>query len=141
MFSYEYYNMVRIIPFVLDDSSVPERIVKSNRIQYWVLLVINAVVAFIYAITYYFFDVAYFINNGNYSEAIRFGTFSYLALCLLSIISGVYLGLSIYRIKKMITQKEDVVNTTIMTIHAATFTIYMLSTFVSVIILGLDAWG
>ena len=105
------------------------------------MLVINAVVAFIYAITYYFFDVAYFINNGNFSETIRFGTFSYLALCLLSIISGVYLGLSIYRIKKMITQKEDVVNTTIMTIHAATFTIYMLSTFVSVIILGLDAWG
>jgi len=28
MFAYEYYNMVRIIPFVLDDVPLPERIVK-----------------------------------------------------------------------------------------------------------------
>ena len=32
MFSYEYYNMVRIIPFVLDDIAPPESILKSNRV-------------------------------------------------------------------------------------------------------------
>ena len=31
MFSYEYYNMVRIIPFVLDDIPPPESILTSNK--------------------------------------------------------------------------------------------------------------
>ena len=32
MFSYEYYNMARTIPYVLDDITPPESIVTSNRI-------------------------------------------------------------------------------------------------------------
>jgi hypothetical protein len=65
---------------------------------------------------------------------------SSIGLCLLSIISGFYLGFSIYRIKKMATEKDDLVNTKIMTIHAASFGIYMLSSLVSVVMLVLDAW-
>ena len=33
MFSFEYYNMVRIIPYVLDDSSPPESIVRSKELS------------------------------------------------------------------------------------------------------------
>ena len=54
MFSYEYYNMVRIIPYVLDDIPPPESIFRSNRIQFWVFTVLNIVVAFLVAASYYF---------------------------------------------------------------------------------------
>ena len=54
MFSYEYYNMARIIPFVLDDIAPPERIVKSNRVQYWVWFILNIVVLALIGVSYYF---------------------------------------------------------------------------------------
>ena len=60
-----------------------------------------------------------------------------LALSLLAIVSGIYLGLSIYRIKKLITAKKVQVNTKIMILHAATFSLYMLITIVAVLFLGL----
>ena len=56
-------------------------------------------------------------------------------------VSGLYLGFSIYRIKKLIAKKEDLVNTKIMTLHALSFGIYMLSNIVSVTVLGLYSWG
>ena len=59
---------------------------------------------------------------------------------MLSIVSGVYFGLSIYRIKKISTEKEDLVNSNALNFHAASFGIYMFSTIVSVVVLGLDAW-
>ena len=63
-----------------------------------------------------------------------------MALCTLSIISGTYLGVSVYRIKKKITDQEDLANTKIISIHAAVFTFYMISTFVSVLASGLYSW-
>ena len=56
-------------------------------------------------------------------------------------ISGIYLGCSIYRIMKLITDKEDLVNTKIMTIHAAAFGIYMISTLIFVIIYLIAAYS
>ena len=51
------------------------------------------------------------------------------ALCtaLLSIISGLYLGVPIHQINKLIKEKQLQVNTKIMMVHAATFGIYVLS--------------
>ena len=46
MFSFEYYNMVRVIPFVLEDIPLPENMVKSNRAQFWFWLILNVLVAF-----------------------------------------------------------------------------------------------
>ena len=46
---------------------------------------------------------------------------------LLSITSGLYLGVSIYRIHKLIKEKQLQVNTKIMMIHAAIFGIFVLS--------------
>ena len=46
---------------------------------------------------------------------------------LLSITSGLYLGVSIYRIHKLIKEKQIQVNTKIMMIHVATLGIFVLS--------------
>ena len=119
MFSFEYYNMVRIIPYVLDDSSPPESIVRSNRAQFWFWLVLNIVVAFLFGCANYFMYVSEkYVKNDmkTYHIATSSTTIFYLILSLLSVISGTYLGLSIHRIKKLITQKEDLINTKIMTI-------------------------
>ena len=59
MFSYEYYNMVRIIPFVLDDIAPPESIVKSNRVQYWVWIWISMIFALLSGIAKYFWQSLY----------------------------------------------------------------------------------
>ncbi len=56
-------------------------------------------------------------------------------------ISGIYLGCSIYLIKKLIIEKEDLVNTKIMTLHAAAFGIFMISTLVYVIIFTIKAYS
>ena len=45
MFSFEYYNMVRIIPYALDNIPLPEDIIRNNRAQNWFWLVLNTVVA------------------------------------------------------------------------------------------------
>ena len=70
----------------------------------------------------------------------KYSTICFFALSVLSIVSMIYFGFSILRIKKLITENEDVINTKIMTVHAATFSIYMLSTFVSVVGFGLYSW-
>ena len=54
MFSFEYYKMVRIIPFVLDDKTLPQSILKENTVQFWVFIVLNTICAILLGVTYYF---------------------------------------------------------------------------------------
>ena len=49
-------------------------------------------------------------------------------LSILSLVSGAYLGYSIYNIKKKITEKDDELNVKIMFLHAASFILFILST-------------
>ena len=98
MFSFEYYNMVRIIPFVLDDIPIPENIIKLNKTQFWVWIILNTIAAILWGITMI------------YNEFIRI---SLIIVFLLGFISANYLGLSIYRIRKLIKQKEIQINTKI----------------------------
>jgi|688.fasta_scaffold1557849_1 hypothetical protein len=57
--------MVRIIPFVLDVIPPPEFIIRSNRIQFWLIVFIIAIVAILCGVSKYFFefyDAQYFQN-------------------------------------------------------------------------------
>ena len=45
MFSYEYYDMVRTIPYVLEDIPLPKGMARSNRVQFWFWLGLNALFA------------------------------------------------------------------------------------------------
>ena len=63
----------------------------------------------------------------------------YLTNCTLSIISGVYLGYSIYQIKQIINSHE-VLHTKNLTVHTIAFSIYMLSYALTGIAVGLEAW-
>ena len=67
MFSYEYFNMVRIIPFVLDDVPPPESILKSNKVQFWLWTVLNMIVAFLSGIFVYF--CIFFALKGRYDAS------------------------------------------------------------------------
>ena len=91
-------------------------------------------------------DFVYYVSHLKKDKelaiiAAKYFTFSYLGLCILSIISGSYFGFAIYRVKKLIIEHKDLVNTKIMSMHAISFSVYMLSTIVSVVALGLSAWG
>jgi hypothetical protein len=64
----------------------------------------------------------------------------YLTNCTLSIISGVYLGYSIYQIKQIINCHE-VLHTKNLTVHTVAFSIYMMSYLLTGLAVGLNAWG
>ena len=121
MFSYEYYNMVRIIPFVLDDIAPPESIMKSNRVQFWLWSVLNTLTAFLAGVSYYVYCI------DGYDRALMMFSILVMIISLLEVISAFYLGVSIYRIKKLISDKQLQVNTKIMVVQAATFTLYLFS--------------
>ncbi len=125
MFSYEYFNMVRIIPFVLDDTIPPESILKSNKAQFWIWMVLNMVVSFLGGVAYFNFCVNH-ISWDHDSDLIIF-TILFICLSILDTISVFYLGISIIHIRKLIKEKELLVNTKIMIVHAATFVLYLSS--------------
>lgn len=64
----------------------------------------------------------------------------YLTNCALSVISGLYLGYSIFKIKRIINCHE-VLHTKNLTVHAVAFSIYMLSYLLTGVAVGLFAWG
>ena len=63
MFSYEYYNMVRLIPFVLEDITPPKNMVRCNRLQFWFWMILNTVAAFVYTASFYFLFVSDIITE------------------------------------------------------------------------------
>jgi hypothetical protein len=87
-FSFEYYNMVRIIPFVLDEIPLNSNILKSNTAQFWILTFLITIAAVLLGVSAYF-------ENNLYQIIILY------ILTLLSFISAIYLVWSIYRIKKL----------------------------------------
>jgi hypothetical protein len=107
LFSYEYYNMVRIIPFVLDGLSLPEEISKSNRIQFWIGITLNSFISVVYGIAYYFCYLFWIEGNQEkVSKALKYYKSLSLGSNIVQLISAFYLGLSILRIKKLIEKKE-----------------------------------
>ena len=115
-FSFEYYNMVRIIPFVLDEIPPPLIIVKSNIAQFWILTILNTIAAVL-------LGVSSFFKNINDQVIIIY------VLTLFSFISAIYLVWSVYRIRKLTKEKKLDINTKIIIVHALTVSIYLLSLF------------
>ena len=62
MFSYEYYNMVRLIPYILDDITPPESMVKCNRVQYWFWLLVNIIFAIGYGASIFIVDFSFYVS-------------------------------------------------------------------------------
>ena len=116
MFSFEYYKMVRIIPFVLDEKPLLQSIVKENSVQFWVLIVLNTIDAVLIGVSLYFCYV---------SENCPAFYIIYMATCLLGFISGIYLGLSIFRIRKLTKERKLEINTKIMIVHISTFILFL----------------
>ena len=104
-------------------------------------MLLNGIVAFVYGVSCYFLYVAYSTQNDK--GMIRQEKYSVICsflLSFLSIVTGIYFGFSIFRIKNLINESENLINTKIMTVHAATFSIFMLSTIVSSVGFGLYSW-
>jgi hypothetical protein len=120
-FSFEYYNMVRIIPFVLDALPPLQSIIYQNTAQFWIWIVLNTMAAVAIGVSTYFGEITGRRKNSE---------ISYLTLTLLEFISLIYLGLSIYRIRKMTKEKEIKINTKLMIVHALTVIISLLSLFI-----------
>ena len=69
-------------------------------------------------------------SNKNEDEATKkafkyYTAFDYVN-SILSVVSGIYLGFSIYQIRKLNKEKETELNTTQMVLHVATFAISIL---------------
>jgi hypothetical protein len=90
--------MARIIPFLLDGKTVPESLFKSNKAQYWIWFILITVDVILVGFCSYLL----LVDEPNKLEY-EYQSFFLLALALLCIIVIFYLGLSIYRIKKLTT--------------------------------------
>lgn len=128
MFSYEYYHMARVIPFVLDDKVIPDNILKSNRAQFRIWCILITIVCVLFGLFVYLLDANY--SSPNKKKLFLYEAISLLVLALLSTVVSFYLGLSIYRIKQLTTMKNCQVNTKIMTVHASIFGIFTISSLV-----------
>ena len=67
-------------------------------------------------------------RQGDNLLATKLWSICSLILCVLNLVSGLYLGSSIYSIKKKMTEQDDAINVRIMTVHVASFSIYIVST-------------
>jgi cation transport ATPase len=123
--------MVRIIPFVLEGTSPTKSIVKSNTAQFWIWTILNTIAAVLSGVSYYF---------GHISSHYKTDKISLMIITLLCIISAIYLGMSIYRIRKLTKKKEIHINTKIMIVHSSTVIIYLLS-LIGVIFTFFDNYG
>ena len=75
--------MIRIIPYVLDEVSTPPEIVKSNRIQFWIWLILITVVAFCLNVCLYFSTIESAINDYQGEKAEVFYDIFFLLQCVL----------------------------------------------------------
>jgi len=78
----------------------------------------------------------YFVCVDGYPKAGMIFTILLIFISLLDIISALYLGVSIYSIKKLITKRNLIIDTKIMVVQAVTFALYLLSIIVFCISFG-----
>ena len=121
---------------------MPASIVKWNKIQYWFWLVLNTTNTLFFSVfAYYLTRETYITQNteGAY-KVLRYYSYTFFSDCLLKIVFGSYMAYAIYRVKRIINQHE-ILNTKILTLHTASFAVYMLSTIINVLFIGLYAEG
>ncbi len=69
----------------------------------------------------------YFVCVDGYPKAGMIFTILLIFISLLDIISALYLGVSIYSIKKLITKRNLIIDTKIMIVQAVTFALYLIN--------------
>ena len=82
------------------------------------MMVLSSIGAFLSGVSFYLYNEKFHKASKYYKRLI-------LIFSLVALISCLYLGVSIYRIKKLIRVKQLQVNTRIMVLHAVIFVIYV----------------
>ena len=103
LFAFEYYNLIRIRPYAEKDQPVPVHVVKSNNCQYWFWIAVNLATPIAESICLLFYAKA--LKQPNHQVMHRLKKVVLIGFSLnffLQIITGIYLGYAIIRIKRII---------------------------------------
>ena len=101
LFAYEYFNLVRTIPYVFANKKIPQELLASNKRQYWFWLTLNIVFSLIFGLIASLAYLKFENKTANTFITVSF-VVNYYIIGLLQIVSGVYLGHSIYKIREII---------------------------------------
>ena len=85
------------MPYQLEEIPPPTGMIKCNTVQYWTFLILNIFVAVFFAAVEY---LDYGQNAGDYIDLLQLA--STWMVFLLQLTSGLYLGYSIYKTRKLV---------------------------------------
>ena len=127
MFAHKYFSMSRQLPLKLVNIKVPRIIVICDNITNWIFLSLNSIPPILYGVGVIGLFQA--LSNGNTELANKFSVMFYICFQITEfapIITGVYLFTALHFIRKY-KRHEVQINAKVMTLHAASFAIYMAS--------------
>ena len=106
IFSFKYYEISRHTPYVIDESEIPDKVIRSNKALNRCFLTFNILVPLLQGISTFMNNLTYF-NQGKSVPIwnITMNIIQYLTF-LLQIISGIFFGFAIYKIKQQISKEE-----------------------------------
>jgi hypothetical protein len=133
MFAFEYYSISRYMPFLLVKMSPDSGMISFDEKVYKTFFVLNILMPVVNGVSlgeYNFCDKLYPPDEGGHCTF--WSKFQFTALYfvgLLMIISGIYLGYAINKIRGHLSENggKQQINTAILLVHSATFALYMVS--------------
>lgn len=136
MFAFEYYSISRYMPFLLMKSTPSAGMIRRDELVNKLLMVLNVLAPVANGasvLIYNLCDIKFESPNQQTDKYCRFWSiFQFVALYLvglLQLISGVYLGYAIHKIKQhlVLNGGRQMINVVMLVVHLATFGLYMLS--------------
>lgn len=122
LFAFEYYTISRFMPFVVEGQQIPAEMVAKDKMVYVAMLSLNFLIPLAEASTL----LIYNLND----ERTRLETISMITMRVvvgvLQIVSGVFLGYAILKVKRYLDDKEGShVNARILAVFSIMFGLYM----------------
>lgn len=122
LFAFEYYTISRFMPFVVEGLQIPSEMVAKDKVVYVAILSLNLLIPLAEA-------TSLLIYNLN-DERTRLETIGMItmrvAVGVLQIVSGVFLGYAILKVKRYLSDKEGShVNARILAVFSVMFGLYM----------------
>lgn len=106
IFAFEYYAISKLIPFVLQQKSLPGGMLAQQRFFFWAVLVLNITSPFLEGLMTFEYNLFYIAEGVTSSFWGLLMCLAKFAVGLCQIISAAFLGIAIYKISKMLSSKR-----------------------------------
>ena len=129
IFSYEYYRIAKFMPFVVLDREVPASLISRDRLIFWLVLGLNILAPLATSTTGFIANLEGGRTDQSAKNWIIASIVTRYSVGLMQLVSGVFIGVAIYKIRAFIadgTQSSNL-NVLILVLHSITFGLYIVS--------------